>query len=457
MSLSRSVMLGLIGAALAGGVAMAQAPAAAPAAAPAPAAPPSSTTAILTEAAGAQPKRAPLSEGVAATVNEDIISTYDLRQRVLMILVMNGVQPTEQNLREVEREALRSLVDERLQMQEIRGIEAKQKDLHMEPTAKEVDEEITRMAAQYGVKPAQLISTLKAAGVEKKALEDQVIAQSAWTNYIGGRFHSSVHVGEDQVNQEQARANAAASKTQYQVTEILIDNSKYGGPDQALAGAKQLAGQIKQGAPFSAVARQFSSLPTAANGGDAGWLSAGEISPTLENVLATMRPGQVSDPIPTADGVYLLQLRDKHAGVGATLVSLKQAAIRVPEQATPEQISAATAKLDTLKNEVKSCDQLEPDAAKLDGVVAGDLGETDANDLSPEFKQVVDGLKVGQVGGPVRTKAGLHLVALCGRRASGPRSMTRDDIESKLENEQLSMIARRYLRDLRNSATIESR
>ena len=453
MSLSRSVMLGLVGAALAGGVAMAQAPAAAPA----PAVEPSSTSAILTAAAGEQPKRAPLSEGVAAVVNQDIISTYDLRQRVLMILVINGVQPTEQNLREVEREALRSLVDERLQMQEIRGIEAKQKDLHMEPSAKEVDDEIDRMAAQYGVKRAQLLNTLKAAGVDQKALVDQITAQSAWTNYIGGRFHSSVHVGEDQVNQEQARVNAAAAKTQYQVTEILIDNSKYGGAEQALAGAKQLAAQIKQGAPFAAVARQFSSLPTAANGGDAGWLSAGDIAPALENVLATMRPGQVSDPIPTADGVYLLQLRDKHAGVGATLVSLKQAAIRVPEQATPEQLAAAVAKLDTLKSEVKSCDQLEPDAAKLDGVVAGDLGETDANDLSPEFKQVVDGLKVGQVGGPVRTKAGLHLVALCGRRASGPRSLTREDIESKLENEQLSMIARRYLRDLRNSATIESR
>jgi peptidyl-prolyl cis-trans isomerase SurA len=443
MSAMRSVVLGLLGAALLSGVAVAQT---APAAAP-----------LLSSSDLAPAKKPKLSEGVAAVVNDDIISTYDLRQRVLLFLVTNGIQPTEQNLREVEREALRILVDERLEMQEIRHIQAKNKDVHLEPTSKELDEEIDGMAQQFHMKRPQLVTTLNSAGIDMKTLSDQLTVQLAWHNYIGGRFHGSVHIGDQQVNQEQARLNAAASKAQYQVNEIMIDDSKAGGPEQALTGATQLVAQIKQGAPFASVARQFSALPTAANGGDAGWLNSGEIQPTLENVLATMRPGQISDPVPLGNGVYILQLRDKHAGIGATMVSLKQAAVRIPATASPEQIAAATAKLDALRRDAKDCAALEPEAAKIDGVVAGDLGETDISELSPEFKQVVDGLKVGQIGGPVRTKAGLHLVALCGRRASGARSPSRDEIEGRLQNEQLSMIARRYLRDLRNSATIESR
>ncbi len=445
MSAARNAVLGALAAMLAGGPAMAQAPAAGP------------NTASILSGAIAPAKKPVLGEGVAAEVNNEIISTYDLRQRVLMVLVINGVQPTEENLRQVEREALRSLVDEHLQMQEIRTIEAKNKDAHVAATAKEVDEEVGSLAQQYGVKQAQLVTTLKSAGVDMKTLRDQLNAQISWRNYIGGRFHGSVHVGDDQINQEQARINAASSKAQYQVSEILIDPSHAGGQEQAMAGAKQLAQQIKQGAPFAAVARQFSALPTAANGGDAGWLSAGEIPATLESVLATMRPGQVSDPIQASDGVYLLQLRAKHAGVGATLVSLKQAAIRVPEHATAEELSAATAKLDRLRDEARTCDGLENEAGKYDGVVAGDLGETEVNDLAPEFKQVIEGLKVGQIGGPVRTRAGLHLVALCGRRASGAHAASREEIADRLQNEQLSMISRRYLRDLRNSATIESR
>lgn len=447
MSVVRGSLLGLMAALTLGGPALAQA-----ASQPLPGAAP-----ILSASDLAPAKRPVLSEGVAAVVNNEIISTYDLRQRVLMVVVMNGVQPTEQNLREIEREALRSLVDERLQMQEIRSIEAKQKDIHLEPTEREIDARINEIAGQYGVKRPQLQATLKAAGVDMKTLIDQITVQQSWFNYIGGRFHSSVRIGEEQVNQEMSRINANAAKAQYQVSEILIDPAHAGGEAQALQGATQLIAQIKQGAPFGAVARQFSALPTAANGGDAGWLVSGELQPALESVLATMRPGQVSDPVQTPEGVYILQLRDKRAGAGATMVSLKQAAIRIPSEPTPEQLSAAEAKLTTLRNDFKGCNALEAEAGKLDGVVAGDLGETDENDLAPEFRQVVDKLKVGEIGGPVRTKAGIHMVALCGRRASGAHAPTRDDIENKLENEQLSMIARRYLRDLRNSASIESR
>ena len=177
----------------------------------------------------------------------------------------------------------------------------------------------------------------------------------------------------------------------------------------------------------------------------------------LESVLADMRPGQMSAPVTAPDGVYILLLRDKRAGAGATLVTLKQAAVRLPTDATPQQLGAAQTKLDTLKSEFTGCSNLEQQASKIDGVVAGDLGDTDISELTPEFKTVVAPLKVGEIGGPVRTKAGLHLVALCGRHSSSAKAPTKDDLENRLYGEQLSMVARRFLRDLRNSATIENR
>ena len=67
--------------------AFAQAPAAAPAAA-APAAP-------------AAPRG--LSESVAAVVNDDIISTYDLAQRMRLLIATSGIQPTQQNIAQFQR------------------------------------------------------------------------------------------------------------------------------------------------------------------------------------------------------------------------------------------------------------------------------------------------------------------------------------------------------------------
>ena len=148
------------------------------------------------------------------------------------------------------------------------------------------------------------------------------------------------------------------------------------------------------------MARQFSSLPSAANGGEEGWLVQGQIQPPLQAVLDNMRPGTVSDPIPVDGGVYILSLRDKRAGATGTLVRLQQAAVPLASTATPQQVADAAAKLDKLRAAAPTCDTLQADAAKIPGVAAsGDLGETSPDELSPDFRSVVATLKPGQVGG----------------------------------------------------------
>jgi peptidyl-prolyl cis-trans isomerase SurA len=241
------------------------------------------------------------------------------------------------------------------------------------------------------------------------------------------------------------------------VSEVLIDPGRVGGPQAAQQGAQQLISQIQQGASFAAVARQFSAAPTAAAGGDAGWITPGEMPPEVDAALDQMRPGQLSAPIAAKDGVYIIYLRDKRAGAGVTMVDLKQAAISLPADAPQADVDAARAKLMTVRAAAKGCDGLAAAAAKAQGVVAGDLGEAAIADLAPEFRDAAQTLEVGQLSQPIRTRVGLHLVGVCGKRASGASVLTHDDIENRLYGQQLAMIARRYMRDLRNSATIETR
>jgi peptidyl-prolyl cis-trans isomerase SurA len=222
-------------------------------------------------------------------------------------------------------------------------------------------------------------------------------------------------------------------------------------------GAKQLITQIQQGAPFPAVARQFSASPTAANGGDAGWVSPGEMPPEVDAALEQLRPGQLSAPIPVRDGVYIVYLREKRSGAKTALVDLKQVAVALPKDAAQAQVDAAQKLLVDLKPKITSCETLEATAGKVEGVVAGDLGEAEITDLAPAFQEAANTLKVGQVSDPIRTDAGLHLIAVCGKRQSGAQAPTHDQIENRLRGQQLALISKRYLRDLRNSATIETR
>lgn len=410
------------------------------------------------EAAPAPAVQAPagLSESVAAIVNDGIISTYDLAQRMRLLIVTSGVQPTQENLPQFQREALISLVDERLQIQELRKVEREQK-FDIVATDEELDEEISEMARGNNMSLEQFAGALKAQGVYG-SLREQVRAQTSWQRWIRGRYGSRLRIGEDQIAAVQQRMAAAASKPQYQVSEVLIDANRVGGMDTAVQGANQLISQLQQGAPFAAVARQFSASATAASGGDAGWIAAGEMPPEVDQALEQMRPGQLSQPIPVRDGVYIIFLRDKRSGSGAMLVHLKQAAVALPQTASESDLDAARAKLEALRPTITSCDGLEAAAAKTPGVVAGDLGEAEIKDLAPAFRQAAETLQPGQLSDPIRTAAGLHLIAVCGKRASGGgEAMDHDQIENRLYGQQLSMMSRRYMRDLRNSATIETR
>jgi peptidyl-prolyl cis-trans isomerase SurA len=226
---------------------------------------------------------------------------------------------------------------------------------------------------------------------------------------------------------------------------------------QAMDEANQLISQLHQGAQFASVARQFSTDATAANGGDAGWLTAGELDPAVREAVDALRPGALSAPIAVKDGVYIVYLRERQAGGSAVLINLKQAAIALPADAPQDQVDAARAKLEALRGQLHGCEQFEAIAGKVDGVLAGDLGEAEAKDLAPAFRDAALALPVGDVSEPIRSDQGLHLLAVCSKRSNTAQGLNHDQIENQLIGEQLEMINKRYLRDLRNSASIEVR
>ena len=397
-----------------------------------------------------------MSEGVVATVNDEIISSYDVIQRMRLLIVTAGIQPTEQNLPDIQREALRSLVDEHLEMQEPKS-QSKTQKFNLIASNAEVDDELADIARSNNTSADQLLSQLAAQGVGGDTFRDQLRAEISWRGWIRGRYGSRLTIGEDQIKAYQARLAAESGKPQYQISEVFVDTARAGGQEAAQRGAEQLISEIQKGAPFAAVARQFSSSPTAANGGEVGWVSPGEMPPEVDRALETLRPGQLSGPIPVRDGVYIIHLKERRAGDASTLITLKQAAIALAPTASQADVSAANDKLVALRARLKGCDNLAAESAKVGGVVSGDLGEAETQDLAPAFRQAAEGLAVGEISQPIRTQAGLHLLAVCAKRQGGAQMLTHDQIADRLYGEQLAMIAKRYLRDLRNSATVEVR
>ncbi len=377
-----------------------------------------------------------LADGIVATVNDQIITGFDLRQRMLSVIAMSQVQPTEENIPAIQQQALQSLIEERLQAQEITNYET------LIVTDEEINQEIAGMAQEAGTTPENYLAFLQQGGIRPSSFREQLRTEIGWRQLVGGRFNSRSRVSRSQVEQNLRQLNEAAAKPQYLVGEIYLEASRVGGQQAALNGAEQLVQQMIQGAPFQAVARQFSAAPSAARGGDAGWVVQGTVQPALQAALDALAVGQLSRPIPVEGGVYIIYMRDKRSGSSTSLVSLKQAMVELPETATEAEVAAATQRLETLRPTL-TCDNILQRATSEAGLLGSDLGESARS------------AEVNSISSPVRTPLGVHLVAVCGRRVGGADAPSFREVESRLQNQNLAMLARRYIRDLRADALIE--
>src|SRR5262249_49600212 len=57
------------------------------------------------------PQLPTLGEGILVSVNDDMITSYDLKQRILLLIVTSGVQVTNENYPAFQQQAMQSLID----------------------------------------------------------------------------------------------------------------------------------------------------------------------------------------------------------------------------------------------------------------------------------------------------------------------------------------------------------
>ena len=208
---------------------------------------------------------------IAAVVNDDIISVLDLEQRLRLAALSSNLNLDAQTRQRLMPQVLRSLIDERLQLQEATANS-------VTATDQEIENEIGNLAQRNNMNANQLAGLLASRGIDIQTLRNQYNSQIAWAKYVGRRLMRQVDVGEDEIDAELARLTEVADQPQKRVYEIFlgIDN-----PDEAneiRSNAERLLNQIRDGADFSSLARSFSQSGTASAGGGSGLDCAGPVT-----------------------------------------------------------------------------------------------------------------------------------------------------------------------------------
>ena len=268
------------------------------------------------------------ADSVVVTVNDDPVSEYEIRQRVGLFVATGGPQlKTEDDKKRVRLQILEELEQEKMQFQE-----AQKKHITVSPV--EVDKRINAILAESHITLDQMRGILEHAGSNIEALRTRMTAQIAWGKAVQDQYASDINITQADIDAELARAAEGARKTHYLVGEIFLAVDKSDQDAKVQKDAQNLYSDLQAGASFTSVARQFSQSPTAAQGGQIGLVYDGQLAPELNTALAGMKKGEISKPIRSSGGFYLLYLGDRLEPLG-TKIDNSAAAAPDPEGSLP--------------------------------------------------------------------------------------------------------------------------
>jgi len=392
---------------------------------------------------------------IEVLVNDEVISAYDVGQRMGLILLATGQAiNSEQQLMQLRDQVLSALVDELLQVQEAREFEVPVPD-------EEIYETYVRVAQGYNQTPEGFGDLLGEYGSSPEAIITQIRAEFAWQSLVNGRYGSQAEATDEEIEGILQDMEANAGLQEYRLSEIYLIINDPSQEARVAESARQIRSRISDYVQFGQVARQVSQSTTAAQGGDLGWISENQLAPEILAVVKDMDILNISQPIKSTAGYYIIALTDRRKILITEpmdeLLDLKQLGYFYTNETTEEQALAWYENALAKAAELNSCTDLPDMVNELGEVLYRDLGEVSLKQLNPALRNILLPVPVGRATEPINTPDGFIIFTVCNRRMPEAKLPSTDEIRNQIETQRIAMMGRRYLRDLRRDAIIDYR
>jgi peptidyl-prolyl cis-trans isomerase SurA len=228
----------------------------------------------------------------ALTVNEGVVTHYEIDQRMLLLEALGA----SGNLREL---AIEQLTEDRVKLQ---AAEAMEVELPEAAATAGLEE----FATARGLAVEDVERVLEARGIDRQTMDDFVLAGLAWREVVAVRYRARATPSEADLDAALALA-ATTPREMLQLAEIALPFGERG-EAETLELADRLYRELARGASFEAVAREYSRSATAERGGLLEPMPATQLPPAIRPQVLLLGPGQVTRPVPISGGVAILKL-----------------------------------------------------------------------------------------------------------------------------------------------------
>lgn len=402
---------------------------------------------------------------IAAIVGKDPITMLDYEERLIFTLATSGMQNTEEARKQIGPQVLNAMIEEKLKLQEAEKYKIDVSDL-------DIKREWDRIEKQNNVPDGQIQKVIMQLHLRPSVFRDQLRADIAWYKYIGARYRPTITVGESEIKQHLDKMKKAEIEPAFLLSEIVLTYENASEKQKIQKTAQHLHEQLNAGGNFQALAQEMSQGITAEKGGDLGWLSQHQLSKKVINqnnkkmgdLIAKMKPGQVSEPLETEEGFHLVLLRDQRQGQDklesqGSEVGYKIRQLYLPVEGKGGQSEKAECKrrLEAVRRKLKGPEDISPAQRELGGLQPPERWVKLAEFEKP-IQAELQKLDIHQTTPALAMENGYTVIMLCEKNDKMDAStQQRERAKEELLSVKLHMLARRHLRDLKHAAHIDNR
>ncbi len=247
---------------------------------------------MLSLLAVAGPGQAANPYDAAITVNEGVVTFYDIDQRMLLLSALGASG-------DIRKLAIQQLTEDRVKLQAAKAME-------IELPEGAIDGGLEEFATQRGLKVDDVLRVLEERHIDRQTMDDFVKSGLLWREVVVARFRARAQPSETDL--DDAMALAANRPTEMlHMAEIAIPFAERG-EAETLALADDIYRQLQRGASFATMAREYSRSATAAQGGTLAPVPTTQVPGAFRTQVLLLRPGQATRPIPISGGVALIKL-----------------------------------------------------------------------------------------------------------------------------------------------------
>ena len=383
-------------------------------------------------------------QAIAVIVNDEVISRYDVNQRVRLILVTSGIPATEENVKRIEEQAIKALIDEKIQIQEAIKLE-------VPDSPDEINLMLDNIARGNQTTAEGILESITSQGVNSETLLSQIKSELLWNKIVRGRFGSYINISDEEVNIIYDRTIQNINNSQYDISEIFIGFEDESEEKEAKELTERLTEQLKNEIAFEPVAQQFSQAPSSGQGGFIGWVSEGQLDPDIISNIKNLEIGSVSNPIKTVNGYYIIKLNGKSEEGGKNPMKNQYDLISVSFD-IEDKIMAKD-----FSDNFISCKRLDGLLENYNQKEVNVIGKRLLQELPKELHKELLEKNAGNALSPRFSDENIDIVLICDRKDDIGVQVNRDVIEDNIYSQKMGMMSRRHLRDLRRDAVIEYR